>query len=155
LCVLGIICLFALNFGKYIDQYYVHFPRNEGAHWGIGYKRLLSILETFQYQSKKVIMSRPEYSHYIYLLFYEKYDPIRYQREAVRYPPTSDGFYHVRSYDVFNFRTIDWLKDLKKGNIVVAFSKEVPENIRHSNVYKTSEVILDNNESMFTVIESK
>ncbi len=153
--VLSLFCisffLLTINFGKYIDQYYVHFPRNEGEHWGVGYKRLLNILNSSEYRSKHIVMSHPEYSHYMYLLFYDPYDPEQYQKEAMRYAPTSDGFYHVKSFGRYEFRNINWEYDIENSDIVVSLSKEVPENIKHA--YKTEEVILDNNESMFTVIK--
>ena len=146
-----LIALFIINVLMYIDRYFVHFPRNEAANWGIGYRALNELLTTPSLSSKKVIMARPKYSPYIYLLFYSKYDPALYQREAVRYPPTQDGFVDVRAFGRYEFRDIDWNRDLRQDVVLVTWSSQVPEPIKIS--YKTQEITLLNGESMFTVIE--
>jgi len=148
-----IVCLFIINVSIYIDRYFVHFPRNEAANWGIGYKVLNELLTAPPLATKRVIMARPKYSPYIYLLFYSKYDPALYQKEAVRYPPTEDGFVDVREFGRYQFRDIDWSKDLQQDVVLVEWSTQVPEYVKNS--YKTQEVTLPNGESLFTVIETK
>lgn len=148
-----IVCLFIVNILIYLDRYYVHFPRNETANWGIGYKALNRLLTTSSFASNKVIMGRPQYSPYIYLLFYNKYDPSLYQKQAVRYPPTQDGFIDVKEFGRYEFRDIDWGKDLQENAVLVAWSSQVPDSIKTS--YKTQEITLLNGESMFTVIRTK
>ncbi len=148
-----IVALFAINISIYLDRYFVHFPRNEAANWGIGYKALNELLISSPFSSKKVIMARPKYSPYIYLLFYSKYDPALYQKEAMRYSPTQDGFVDVREFGRYEFRDIDWNKDLQGDVILIAWSIQVPESIKNS--YKSQEITLPNGESMFTVIKTK
>jgi len=151
--LLGFIAgLFIVNILIYVDRYFVHFPRNEAESWGIGYEALNELLSS-SYSSKKIIMTRPHYSPYIYLLFYSKYDPVTYQREVLRYPPTQDGFIDVKGFGRYEFRDIDWDKDLQKDAILVAWSSEVPESVNNS--YKTKKITLPNGESMFTIIEAK
>ena len=98
-------------------------------------------------------MSRPQYSPYVYLLFYSKYNPDLYQRQVVRYAPTSDGFVDVREFGRFQFRPIDWEKDVKEDAVLVAWTKEVPSGLKSN--YKTEEITLPNGESMFTVLINK
>lgn len=150
-----IIFLFLVNFGIYLDRYYVHFPRNEGENWGLGYKKLSDILETEKFKNKKVVMARPQYSPYIFLLFYQKFDPKKYQESAVRYPPTEDGFLHVKNFDRYEFREIDWDKDIKMPNtVLIDWSLRVPDSIKRGS-YKTDEIILSNDKPMFTLIETR
>lgn len=145
---------FLLNILLYIDQYYTHFPRNEIANWGNGYKQLGSILENKNFEKKHVIVSQPQYSPYIFLLFYQQYNPKVYQNQAVRYEPTPDGFYHVKSFGRYEFRPIDWLKDTKLRNtILVANPSEVPSDIRKSNAAFI--VSLPNGDIQFIGIETK
>lgn len=145
--------LFIVNISIYLDRYYVHFPRNEAASWGIGYKALSELLSNPPISSKKVIMARPQYSPYIYLLFYSKYDPSLYQKQAGRYPPTQDGFVDVKEFGRYEFRDIDWNKDLQENAVLVAWSSQLPDSIRNS--YRTQEITLLNGESMFTVVKTK
>lgn len=146
--------VFCLNIGIYLDRYFVHFPKSEGEHWGIGYKRLSEIITSQKYRDKKIVMTRPEYSPYIFLLFYQKYDPSRYQKATHRYPPTEDGFVHVEQFDRYEFRDIDWEKDLSSGNkLLIVPSHLVPASVREK--YTTVEIELLNNQSMFTIVEIK
>ena len=118
--ILTIILAYFVNIAYYLNRYYTHFPIEEQGNWGIGYKQLTSVITSEKYQSKQVIMARPEYSPYIFLLFYSKFDPATYQKTAVRYPPTDDGFVHVAAFDRFGFRDIDWTADpLQKDTILI------------------------------------
>lgn len=153
--VIGLVSiLFVLNIGIYSDRYYVHFPNNETQYWGNGYKDLVNILEK-KYPEKQIIMTHPEYSHYVFLLFYTKYDPAKYKKNAERYPITLDGFVHVKKFDRYEFRDINWGEDLKSSNkLLIAFPQEVPDFVRNGN-YIVSEVFLPNKKSMFTIIETQ
>lgn len=149
-----IVFLFLANMGIYFDRYYVHFPRDEEKSWGLGYKSLNFLLSKPNLLSKRVIMTRPEYSHYIYLLFYSKFDPNLYQKNVSRYPPTSDGFVHVKAFDRYEFRPIDWGKDIYIPNaLLIGDPSEAPDSSRKS--FNSFEVYLPNNRSMFTVVETR
>lgn len=154
LAIFIILFLFIVNFAIYIDRYYIHFPRNEEKNWGTGYKKLNEVLSSASFIKKKVIMSRPEYSPYIYLLFYNPYNPSFYQKEALRYPPTNDGFVNVKGFGRYEFRTIDWGKDIQIPNVLlVDWSDKVPLSIKEK--FHTQDIILSNSESMFTIVETK
>lgn len=119
LAVLTILLAYSVNIAYYMNRYYVHFPVEEQDSWGIGYKQLSAIIASDNYRSKHVIMARPEYSPYIFLLFYFKFDPATYQKTAVRYPPTNDAFVHVKAFDRFEFRDIDWKTDTQISNTLL------------------------------------
>lgn len=118
------IFLFLGNISLYLDRYYVHFSLDDAKYWGIGYKRLNEFLSSPINSSKHVIITRPEYSPYIYFLFYSKYDPKKYQKEAKRYPPTKDGFVHVKRFGRFEFRNINWKKDFKLKSSVTRINSQ-------------------------------
>ncbi len=153
--IVTLICLlFIFNIGIYLDRYYVHFPRNEAQNWGIGYKQLHVILSTKPFASKNIIMSRPQYSPYIFLLFYQAYNPLTYQKTALRYPPTEDGFVHVKSFDRYTFREINWGKDIKIPNtLLVDVPANIPEFVKKG--YQSIDVSLPNGETMFTIVQTK
>lgn len=154
LAIFIILFLFIINFAIYVDRYYIHFPRNEEINWGLGYKKLDDFLSNPSNSSKKVIMSRPQYSPYIYILFYSKYNPSFYQKEALRYPPTNDGFVNVKGFGRYEFRTIDWGKDIQIPNVLlVDWSDRVPLSIKEA--FRTQDIILSNSEPMFTIVETK
>ncbi len=116
--------------GYYLDRYFVHFPKTEAANWGYAYKKLTPILMSPENKNKDVIMSHPEASPYIYLLFYSGYSPKMYQKEAVRYPISRDGFTDVAGFGRFSFRAIDWNKDIARHNtLLVLHADEVPSEL--------------------------
>ena len=152
--LLVVFSLFIVNILVYMDRYYVHFPRSESQWWGVGYKKLQGILSDDQYGLKEVVMSNPEFSHYIFLLFYGKYDAARYQKNAVRYPATEDGFLHVKKFDRFEFRDINWGEDTKISNrLLIDDPSNIPEFIKNS--FPAKHIILPNGEVIFTIVETR
>lgn len=152
--VIGIIfVLFALNIGTYLDRYYVLFPYEESQNWGILYKKINTIISQNEFANRKVIMSEPNTSPYIYLLFYGAYDPKNYQNEAIRYPITEDGFLHVKGFGRFTFRTVAFEEDLKQPNtLLIVRSDTVEAAIR--NQYKTVDIALPSGAPWFTIIQT-
>ncbi len=150
-----IILAFVFNIFIYLDRYHIHFPRDEADNWGISYKQLLSVLNEERYRHKKIIFARTEFSHYIFLLFYSKYDPQRYQNTVQRYPPTHDKFLHVKNYSRFEFRDIVWSKDLHLENaLLIDFSKDIPPIVGEGK-YKTTKILLPNRKEIFSIVETK
>lgn len=154
LVILFTALLLIVNIAIYIERYYIHFPRNEEKSWGIGYKKLDKVLSSPSFVNKKVIMARPQHSPYIYLLFYNPYNPSKYQKEALRYSPTSDGFVDVKEFGRYEFRTIDWGKDIQIPQVlIVAWSEQVPVSVRET--FSTQDIILSNNQPMFTIVQTR
>jgi len=134
--IIVLIAGYAASMLRYVDLYYTHFPRNETKHWGYGYKELTSVLFSPEYRDKQVIMTRPETSPYIYLLFYSGYSPARYQKEAKRYPTSTDGFTDVSGFGRFSFRPIIWEKDMQKADtLLVSYPDDIPDSYRSQTVH--------------------
>lgn len=151
LIIIAIALLFVVNIGLYLDRYYVHFPKEEVKNWGFGYKKLYEILNQEKYISRDVVMSEPESSPYIFLLFYSKYDPQKYQNTAVRYEPTADGFVHVGKFDRYEFKGIDWGEDFgRKNTIIVDFSSGVPHSMRQ---FVATKITLFDDQAIFSILE--
>lgn len=83
-------------------------------------------------------MTHPEYSPYIYLAFYMGVNPATYQKQVVRYPPTSDAFVHVRKYGRFEFRAIDWAHDTNRHNtLLIDLPQDIPGTFKLESGYQT------------------
>lgn len=147
-----VIALFFINFIIYLDRYYMHFPRNEVESWGFGYKALNNILSEKEYSGKEIVMGKPETSPYIFLLFYSRYDPGKYQETVERYKLTEDGFLNVKKFGRFEFKQINWPQDIKTRNRVLVDSPEnIPQDIKSSNLLK-KEIRLPNGKVMFEIV---
>lgn len=145
--------LYCTNILWYLDDYFIHFPRNETKYWGNGYKELSLILNSPEFNNKNIIMSHPEYSPYIYLLFYSSYSPALYQKQVVRYPPTEDAFTHVKRYDRYTFRPIQWEEDSKLKDTILV---DLPENIDKHYIQmakKVRDITLPNGEVFLSAVE--
>lgn len=92
------------NLVLFFQKYFHQLPLERGENWGAGYQELVNYLYLPENQDKKIIIEKPHYSPYIYLLFYRRYDPKKFQEEVVYYPVTEDGFYHVKSLGRFEFQ---------------------------------------------------
>lgn len=151
ICIVSI--LFVINIGIYLDRYYVHFPLNEEQNWGFIYKDLVIQLQKPEFKNKQIVITKPTYSPYIFLLFYSHYDPALYQKQAIRYPETSDGFFHVQQFGRFSFRDIDWQKDMQLPNtILVNDYVTTPQTIREN---QTDGTYLPVGQPMFSIIIKK
>jgi hypothetical protein len=150
LVIWGIALLYLVNISVYLDRYFIHFPRNEAQFWGYGYKKLAEVTDSEPYSHVRTIISHPEYSPYIFLLFYQKTDPELFRQSVIRYAPTGDNFVHVRSFGRFEFRDIDWNRDPDGKTLVVAVSEEVPGVIEGR--YREEFITLPDGTPRFTLV---
>jgi hypothetical protein len=112
-----IVFLFILNILYFLDVYFVHFNVQRVRFWHYGYREAVEL--TDKYPADKVVMRGPENFPYIYFLFYEKYNPNQFRKEVVYYPPTSEGFYYVKSFGKYSFvDKIDYSK-LNKNTMYI------------------------------------
>lgn len=146
----GLAFLLVLNMGIYLDRYYVHFPRNEVAHWGAGWRELTKAISDERFAKRHVVITNPQHSPYIFLLFYSAYDPTQYQGSAVRYPPTSDKFVHVKQFGRYEFRHIDWNTDIQLPNtILIDAPSRIPDFVTQ-RLKRAFDIALPNGEIMFS-----
>ncbi len=140
------------SMAMYLNQYYVHFAKTEAASWGYGYKKLTPVLFSPENIHKQVIMTHPETSPYIYILFYSGYSPRSYQTEARRYSTSSDGFTDVSGFGRFSFRAIDWTKDpSRKHTLLVTKPDEVPRALSPKII---ATILLPDNTEQFVVVDT-
>lgn len=113
--------LFVLyNVIYYFASYYVRFPTFYAKSWRLEDKYLSLYIAENQQKYDKIIFDEKAGFIYTSLLFYTKYSPLEFQKTAVRAPDDSEGFSEVKSFGKYEFRNIDWLKDLKfKKTLIV------------------------------------
>ncbi len=76
---LGVV-LFLFNFSYYVHQYYVHTPIEYGDFWQYGYKEAFAYAKGEEKNARKIIITYTYDQPYIYYLFYNKIDPVWYQK---------------------------------------------------------------------------
>jgi 4-amino-4-deoxy-L-arabinose transferase-like glycosyltransferase len=130
--VLVLYLLFAsFNFAYYINQYFVQLNYYYSFYWQYGYKQAIGEIKKIDYKYSRIIVSNraPLDQSYIYFLFYLKYPPASYQKEAVNY---SGGFASNHYFDKYQFRVIDWKKDsqIKNALFVTYPWQDIPTNLK-------------------------
>ena len=98
-----ILILFTYNLMHYLDAYFIHAPVHQPYEWQGGYKELVQTVNRLMpgYDRAEITDSRG--TAYIYFLFYNQYDPAKWQqqsRQALTEP------------DKFGFTTINHLENL-------------------------------------------
>lgn len=136
------------NIAFYLHQYYVHMSKELPYSSQYGLKELSDFLLTIP-NDKKVIISDRYDQPYILTLFYLKYPPKDFQNHHSLTTPDRFGFSTVRSFDRYNFWTIDWEKDKLSypGAYIIGTDQEIPDeanvikNIYGSNGYKYFQIV--------------
>lgn len=93
--------LFILNVLYFADLYFIHFGYHRARFWHYGFKEAVQLSN--KYPDAKVVMRGQENFPYIYFLFYNSYDPAKFQKEAQYYPKTWDGFRYVKQFGRYSF----------------------------------------------------
>jgi len=130
--------LYTINIIYFLDGYFVHFNAERMRYWRYGNKQAVELAT--KYPTYNIIVRGPEDFHYIYFLFYTKYDPQMFRKEVQYYPLTSEGFLYVKSFGRFHFvNEIDYNK-LKSHTIYV--DSIDPQNSPHAIYLPSGEPFL-------------
>lgn len=118
------------NVSYYLHQYFVHYPKSYPEAWEYGIKDLVAYLGSVKNNYDKIYVTEQYDQPYIIFLFYLKYPPEKFQKEAVLTARDKFGFSTVRDFDKFHFENIDWNK-LKgqKDVLICGTDEEIPENV--------------------------
>ncbi|OGH47836.1 MAG: hypothetical protein A3G66_02115 [Candidatus Levybacteria bacterium RIFCSPLOWO2_12_FULL_39_17] len=99
----GLVSIVAIfNFLYFYHNYFVHYPREFSSEWQYGYKEAIGFVKNNEAKYDKVILTEDLGRPYIYALFYTKYDPSGFRKEA-RIEREVYGFVHVREFGKYKF----------------------------------------------------
>lgn len=138
---------YAVCFGYYIYQYTWATPHQIPKMWHYGRKELVSDIVKYQGNYQKVVLSDTSGPPYIFLLFFQKYDPQKYwQTGKLNLVVTDLGWEHIDSFANYEFiRDFNWKIVKKEYDVLyVGDEDEVPDNWVGEVAGKTSRIkILD------------
>ncbi|HZZ99048.1 MAG TPA: hypothetical protein VFG51_03880 [Candidatus Saccharimonadia bacterium] len=127
ICVLTSTIRFAMNYLLIIPQ---QVEANER------YPLLAAALAKYKATGDQVVTQSPENSPYIWYLEENAIDPVWLQSHIVRYPPSDEGFLHVKQIDNLYFEKINWddlyARAKQKPVIVIVRPEEMPGDQRAS-----------------------
>lgn len=105
---------FSFNFLYFLNQYFVQQKYFYSQAWQYGYEEAILDIKKIEDKYDKIIVSNKPHldQSYIFFLFYLKYPPQLYQKEAKN---VSGGFREDHRFGRYEFRTIDWDNERKNG----------------------------------------
>ena len=120
--------IFLLSFVYFLDAYFVHLPKHASKNWEYGYKQIVETVSPIQKNYKEVYIQQSYAQPYIYFLFFQKYDPAKYQESAKLTQSQFKGDVGlVERLDNICFCAIDWPAQRgKKGSLFVADTIAIP-----------------------------
>ena len=77
----AIVFIMIYSFANYLHLLFSHYPKKFSADWQDGYRQMVKILKTHQERFDKVYITDIYNVPYIYLLFYLKYEPAKFQMQ--------------------------------------------------------------------------
>ncbi len=101
------------NLTYYFSSYYVRFPILYASAWRSADRDLSLYLATVAPRYNRIIVDSNSGFIYTSLLFYQKYSPVDFGRTVTRYPDDSEGFSNVKSFGIYEFKSIDWITDVR------------------------------------------
>lgn len=119
-----------LNVAYYLHQYYIHTPIEYGYFWQYGYKDAFGFAKENEAKFNNIIMTYEYDQPYVYYLFYNKIDPIWYQKNwDYNKNGTVDRFKRVVGQ--YTFRNIEYTKDINIPNtLLIGTPREIPDNAK-------------------------
>ena len=117
--ILGLLFVVATyNLLTYFHLYYKHYPKEKAIDWQYGYKETIEYIEKIKNDYQVIAMTNYYGKPYIFVLFYSKYDPIKYQTQS----ENKDRF------DKYEFFGSSWDKKVSGKALVVRppWQKPVP-----------------------------
>jgi len=126
---LGLLLVVFASLIYYFEAYYVHLPKHSSKLWSYGYKQIVETVTPVQQNYEKVKIQQSFAQPYIYFLFYQKYDPVKYQEQAVLTDINFRGDVgYVEKLDNIYFWPINWPDDKKEPHtLVIADEIRIPE----------------------------
>ncbi len=156
-----VVFLMVTNFAIFLDRYFVHAPVEYSEGWLYGYKQAVNFLNSENPKPtgdyNKIVISDTYGQPYIYYLFYSKYDPLKYQKQA-HLEQNGPDVGTVRKIDNLEFRHIFWPGDRgTRNSLFIGPIEELPtQDIEPFKEFKILKQIdyLDNLPA-FRIVESK
>lgn len=144
----------------FLDGYFVHVPKHNSNLWEYGYKQIVEEVAPIQKNYKIIKVQRSFAQPYIYFLFYEKYDPAKYQASNNWVPSESvNDVGYITKLDNIEFAPIDWsINRGEKGTLFIADPVRIPpEDSNDPAQFKVIKEIkyLNGRDTAFRIIEVK
>jgi len=144
---------YLLSLTYFLDAYFLHLPVHDAKYWYYGYKQVVEDITPIQNDYGKIIFQQSYDQPYVYFLFYQKYPPKDYQKQAKLTEGGIDvGL--VEKLDNIKFELFSWPVRSDEKILIVGDFERVPENFSKVDYKLISEIKYpDGLETAFRIIE--
>lgn len=121
--------IYVANYLYYLDAYWVHAPKKNSQSWQYGYEQMVEKVSGLQTKYSEIVIKQDYTQPYIFFLFYQRYDPAKYQKiaQSVYVPSQYGDVGLVSKLDNIKFREINWSADQgASGKLFVVDPIKVP-----------------------------
>lgn len=101
ICVMLVFIIF-FNLVYFFHNYFTHYPKTFSREWQYGYKETIQYIKEVEANYDRIYFTDALGRPYIYILFYEKYDPLEFRKEAI-IKREALGFVHIESFGKYIF----------------------------------------------------
>ncbi len=129
--LIGLIIIAGLfNFLYFYHNYVKHYPKEFSSEWQYGYREAIQFVSSNEKRFDNVIFTEELGRPYIYVLFYKKYDPKIFRKEA-KIEREVLGFVHVRSFGKYKFvKSVSDNIEKGKNNLYIDMPGKIPEGAK-------------------------
>lgn len=151
---------YIFSFVYFLDAYFVHVPAHNSSYWRYGYREAVNYITEVESKYTNIVFEQSFNQPYIYFLFYQKYNPTKFQQQAnlVSSQYKGDVGFQTR-LDNIRFEQLDWSVLRNTYNtLIVAGPNSIPPEIKDDT--KNFPVIkeikyLNGRDVAFDMIETK
>lgn len=120
----------------YLTSYYIRFPIAYAKAWRSEDKALSLYLGKQESSYGRLIIDDDAGFVYTSLLFFQKVSPAAFHRESMYTSPDREGFVKLVRFGKYEFRSVDWSKDLNEATLIVTAYENKPKNLSAFRVFR-------------------
>lgn len=141
-----LLLIFMPNLVFYFESYYVHTPVEAAKDWQYGYKEVVALAKKYEDQVDKIIITYRYDQPHVFVLFYDRIDPIWYQGQN----QGGEVKRFERNIGKYEFRNLIWDEDQELTNVLlVGTPGEIPDGI----VGKLADIYFPDGSVAFRVVK--
>jgi 4-amino-4-deoxy-L-arabinose transferase-like glycosyltransferase len=145
-----IIAASSYNFARYLNMYYVEYPKTLPFAWQYGFAQIAEYTQANYDKYDHIIISDRYDQPYILIAFFTKYPPEKLQNDIFYSTPDKYGFSTGRKLGKYEFRAINYEVDKNLSNTLLISAEEKVDDTKVINTVKSP-----SGEIMFKFISTK
>lgn len=155
LAILAIAFVYSMTI--YLDAYYVQNPVDNASNYLYGYRETVKKVTALQGQYKTIVFDQSFDQPYIFFLFYNKYDPAKFQQNKSYQEGVNGDVGFVTKLDNIEFRPINWSgdKELDSTLLVGKVTAFPPYEINKPEDYNVDTVYYPDKNPAFLLVNKK